>query len=385
MTKSEFILSLSEALAHLPGQERVRVLEYYEEMIDDRIESGMTEEDAVAALGSIEEILKEAAPEAMRDRNTYFETKNSRPRAGFFTFDGSVETLIANSASAELHIRSEELPDGTTARVDYNLSGNEQCACSLVNGKLEVRYKSIKQRSFSLLNLFSGSDASISITLSNPALVRGEISASSGSVDLTGLVFTDSLDAHTASGELDAHDVAVQRKCKLQTASGDITGHNLTCGELLEVHTASGDTDLFAIRAGKISAGTASADLTLANVECDELNTESASGDVEVRNIKSSAISLGSASGDLSLAGAECSGAIEMHSASGDIEIRDCTCTGSISLASTSGDIDGRLLPADHYSFSARSRSGDVNVPSTNGRYPVQIHTTSGDITFLDH
>lgn len=385
MTKSEFILSLSEALAHLPGQERSRVLEYYEEMIDDRVESGMTEEEAVAALGSIEEILKEAAPEAMDGRNTCTETSAPKSDAHCIVLSDPIEELVANSVCAELHILSADLPDGITARVDYNLSENEHCACSLSNGRLEVRYKQVKQRSFSFRSLFSNSVASITITLNNPALVRGEISASSGSIDLNELVFTDSLDAHTASGNLDAHDVAVHRKCKLQTASGDITGHNLTCGELLEIHTASGDMDLFTVRAGKIDAGSASGDLTIANVECDQMQSESASGDCEVRNVKSGSLSLGSASGDLTLSGAECTGNIEMHSASGDIEIRDSICSGSIALSSTSGDIDGRLFPADHYAFSARSRTGDVDVPSTNGNCPVQIHTVSGDITFSSH
>lgn len=402
MTKSEFILYLSEALAHLPGSERSRVLEYYEEMIDDRIESGMTEEDAVAAMGSIEEILKEAAPEALNERRIYVETKAAKSGTQFIVLREPVEELIANSVSAELHVLSADLPDGITARVDYNLAANEHCACNLSGGRLEVRYKHVKQRGFSLSNLFSVFGSSITITLANQTLIRGEIGASSGSIDLTGLVFTDSLEVTTASGNLDAHGVAIRGNCTLHTASGEITTHDLTCGDQLEIHTASGDMDLNGIRAGKIDVGTASGDPTLSEITCDELEANSASGDIDLHGILAEKISAGTSSGDLTLSGADCSGTIEMSTSSGDltltgancprsiemstvsgdIKIHDAQCTGEIHLSSNSGDIDGMLIPEDGYTFSTFSRTGDVRVPGTTGSCRVEIHTVSGDINF---
>lgn len=383
MTKSDFIQKLTEALANMPGNERVLVLEYYEEMIDDRIENGMSEEEAVAELGSIEEILKEAAPEALNSPR-HVHCENMPPETGkkSFEFRYPVDALAANSVSAELHVLSAALPDGVTARVDCNLDENEECACTLENGTLKVKYRKYKQRSFSFRNLFSSSDSVITITLADPALTRGEIGASSGDIDLNGLVFTQSLGITSASGNVKARDIAVQHKCELHTASGDITASNLTCGELLEVHTVSGDADLFNIRAGKLSVGSASGDPTLIDVECDELEVNTASGDLEVRNANSSTIILGTASGDQTLLRAKCSGNIEMGSASGDLEIRDTCCDGSISLSSTSGDIRGDLQPAANYSFRAASRTGDVRVPQSSGPCLVEIHTNSGDIHF---
>ena len=55
MTKSEFIGGLSAAISDLPEVERSKYIEYYAEMIDDAIEDGMSEEEAVASLGSIQE------------------------------------------------------------------------------------------------------------------------------------------------------------------------------------------------------------------------------------------------------------------------------------------------------------------------------------------
>ncbi len=56
MTKQEFTQQLSMSLAGLNEEDIRKSLDYYSEMIDDRMEDGMTEEDAVAAVGSLEDI-----------------------------------------------------------------------------------------------------------------------------------------------------------------------------------------------------------------------------------------------------------------------------------------------------------------------------------------
>ena len=56
MNKSEFLGELEKSLSELPEKDRSRSLDYYGEMIDDRTEEGLSEEEAVQALGSMEDI-----------------------------------------------------------------------------------------------------------------------------------------------------------------------------------------------------------------------------------------------------------------------------------------------------------------------------------------
>ena len=56
MNKTEFTNQLTAGLMGLLEEDIKRSVDFYVEMVDDRIEDGMTEEDAVAALGSIDEI-----------------------------------------------------------------------------------------------------------------------------------------------------------------------------------------------------------------------------------------------------------------------------------------------------------------------------------------
>ena len=56
MCKQEFLTQLRKALAGLPQSDIEERLSFYSEMIDDRMEEGLSEEEAVSAIGSVEEI-----------------------------------------------------------------------------------------------------------------------------------------------------------------------------------------------------------------------------------------------------------------------------------------------------------------------------------------
>ena len=56
MNKIPFLLSLHEKLSSLPKEDVEERLRFYSEMIEDRMEEGLSEEEAVAAVGSAEEI-----------------------------------------------------------------------------------------------------------------------------------------------------------------------------------------------------------------------------------------------------------------------------------------------------------------------------------------
>ena len=63
MTKLEFILALNEKLSAYPKAEVQQRLSFYSEMIEDRLDDGLSEEEAVAAVGDVERIAAEIAAE----------------------------------------------------------------------------------------------------------------------------------------------------------------------------------------------------------------------------------------------------------------------------------------------------------------------------------
>ncbi len=63
MTKNEFTAQIYSRLKGIPEEDLARSLDYYSEMIDDRIEDGLTEDEAVAALGSVDSIVSQIGAE----------------------------------------------------------------------------------------------------------------------------------------------------------------------------------------------------------------------------------------------------------------------------------------------------------------------------------
>ena len=63
MTKKEFLSALSRGLSGLPRREREERVSFYREMIDDRIEEGMPEPDAVASVGTVDGIVSQILSE----------------------------------------------------------------------------------------------------------------------------------------------------------------------------------------------------------------------------------------------------------------------------------------------------------------------------------
>lgn len=78
MKKHEFLAKLRDSLSGLPREDVKRSLDYYSEIIDDRIEDGLTEEEAVEQLGSIDEIVSQILMETPLTRIVNAKVKQTR-------------------------------------------------------------------------------------------------------------------------------------------------------------------------------------------------------------------------------------------------------------------------------------------------------------------
>lgn len=90
MTKHEFLASLQKKLSPLPRNEVEEQLRFYTEMIEDRMEEGMAEEEAVAAVGPIDEITAQIASDIQPQKQQ--EEKQEKRRSG-----GQLALLILGS------------------------------------------------------------------------------------------------------------------------------------------------------------------------------------------------------------------------------------------------------------------------------------------------
>lgn len=79
MSKQEFLAALQDGLRGLPPEDIQRWVEFYGEMVEDRMEDGMTEAEAVAALGSVHQIIAQILAQTPLPRLVQEKVKPKRP------------------------------------------------------------------------------------------------------------------------------------------------------------------------------------------------------------------------------------------------------------------------------------------------------------------
>lgn len=79
MKRVEFLEALKARLWALPEADIQCSLDYYREMIDDRMEDGLTEEEAVAAIGNLGEIVQQILGETPRPPVVVEPAKKEKP------------------------------------------------------------------------------------------------------------------------------------------------------------------------------------------------------------------------------------------------------------------------------------------------------------------
>lgn len=356
MNKIEFLERLEARLRGINVVDRVRSLDYFSEMIDDCMENGMSEDDAVAALGDLDEIAKrivQEAPESPLRGERPFDggekTESSAPVDGGFT---AIRVRVRES---EVNILRSE--DGES-RVDCV---DQACVYHRVftdGGVLNVEtvderrwYERIKTLKTSLkVNIY---------------LPEGKY---------------DSLGVETMSGAVRTEHGLVFEKVSIQTMSGAI-GFFSGVQNLLELHSMSGS-----IRAegdntlSYVNSATKSGNVELCGFNCrDNVLASSTSGIVRLCNIKGRNCAAKTASGSVSLKNAFAVCRLSAATASGSIRLDGCDAN-RVELDSASGSIRGSLMSGKQ--FSARSISGSISLPKdcpdANGE--CRANTVSGSI-----
>lgn len=81
MTKTEFLSALEQRLFFLPDEEKQKYLAFYTEGLEDRIEDGMREEEAVADLGDLQAVVEAISAEQPLPALVTAQLRQSRRRA----------------------------------------------------------------------------------------------------------------------------------------------------------------------------------------------------------------------------------------------------------------------------------------------------------------
>ena len=381
MTKREFLDMLNRQTSLLPEAERDRLLEYYGEIIDDRMEEGLTEAEAVAALGDPAALTRDyAAPVA---EGIALEERPSDESVA------ALNGLRVRVDSADVTVERGALDGGAAAQLRF--SDPARFEWRMDGDVMEIVEKAPEGPRFSLqrvLHLLSSPAQSVKIILAIPLDGAFSYTAGGGDLALEGVAFGGGADINTASGDVTLRTFDCGGDLKLATRSGDVRLEGVRVAGALRVHLASGDLASTHLSvAGETRIEAASGDIALRKPDLEALYVATASGDIELFQGSAAATEIHAASGDVDLEAVECNPVLAIETANGDVSLRRCIALET-RVKTASGDVDLRLARLEcGYNIAASTASGEVHLPDNNPpareglRQPrLAIRTASGDI-----
>ena len=305
MTKQEFLDRLEAGLAGTGDGESV--LEFYREMIADRMEDGMAEEEAVAQVGTVEEILANCVQSV-----TVVPRENGAQAA-------KIRRVVIQEREFDIHICPTQEPR-------YRLEGQDRYhEVRLEDGTLRIlRNKEPLPR-----RLFSSSSGEMTLYLPQGCYESLDITTASG-----GMEIAQSFDSVRVSGA--SSDIALSGtfggRVEIQTASGDVELGGIF-GDALHVKTASGDVELNGRFSQRVQIQTGSGEISVKEAGFGSVDLRTASGDIDLYNVLADTLEIHCASGDLEL-NRVCGKSLVLESGSGDMDLEDrrsaetWTCSG---------------------------------------------------------
>lgn len=383
MTKREFLEMLNERTSCLSEAERDRLLEYYGEIIDDRMEEGLTEAEAVAALGDPAALTRDYADPAAEGATLNPEIRPAGESVA------ALNGLRIRVDSADVTIARGTLDNGAAAQLRF--SDPARFEWRMDGDVMEIVEKSPEGPRFSLqrvLHLLSSPAQHVKVTLAAPLDGAFSYAAGGGDLTLEGAAFGGGAGIDSASGDVTMRTFDCGGDLKLSTRSGDVRLEGVRVAGSLRVHLASGDLASTHLSvAGETRIDAASGDIDLRRPDLEALAISTASGDIELFQGSAAATEIHAASGDVDLNAMECNPTLAIETATGDVSMGRCIALET-RVKTASGDVDVRLARLEcGYDIVANSASGDVRLPDDNPpareglRQPrLAIRTASGDI-----
>ena len=255
---NNYLERLNKVLSVLEPEERNNIMDFVEEMINDRIEIGQSEQEILESLGEPEEFAKNFIG---NEEFKKIENKATQLIDKHLEFE-NVQKLDIESISYSYVIQSTT---GNKLTVDYEDSADSSLNITMRNGTLSIEQDPMNQFDFSNMfrkwserkNIFSSSTVTISIPES----------------------YNCSLDIENVSGKIEINGIA-SGKTYIENVSGKITITN-TFVEKLDCETVSGSIDISQFSsASTIDIESVSGSIKLQDINCDHITIESVSGSV---------------------------------------------------------------------------------------------------------
>jgi hypothetical protein len=368
MTKNEYLIDLVLELQKIDAgdvfnSEIKQAVIFYQEMIDDMMEDGKTEEEAVASMENVKEIAERMRREfilpSAKDENASVPPMPPRPvppeppvapemkgqlsstgRAdGVFTrmkrvFDpGAVKEISITDANNGIQL----LP-GTELSIEYSESENDVYTVSLDGGRLCVKYEPRRWNAFRYI--FGVGKGRMKTVLTVPESWHGavELNSSNSALEAGGLGL-EKLTMATTNGSISASDMNLAEGFNARTSNGRVALDNIAAISA-DVRSSNGRVNAENLHiAGQCRVGTSNGAVEAVDIAAEGIGISTTNGAIKVRGLNADAIKLTTTNGAVSgsIMGSKDDYRITSHTANGKNRLGN-TDSGDRTLDVTTGN-----------------------------------------------
>lgn len=310
MTRAEYMKQLQKQLGNFSADTQQEILEDYNQHFEEGLANGKSEEQIIADLGSIDDMINEL-PQDQRQQEPSVSSKENA------SYSGAYHTVVLDGAIADIHV---EASADNCIHVEYQNNGNEA---------QQAKYRFFQ---YEKDNVFHAGVMDSGLETSNQE---------SKSFRLFGIPLFSYNGSSTHSG------------CILLTVKLPESVSTLN------VKTGSGNIRITGITPQILHTVTGSGDAILCNTTCKELDAHAGSGNISLSDIVFDTAVLHTGSGNISgkTTFTKASGSLGGHTGSGNIHLRTAIC--NCNMQTGSGNIS---LHSEHSLQSSRLQTGSGNI-----------------------
>ncbi len=335
MNKKEFLNELETKLIKSGKRaECENTLGYFDEVIDDMVEGGMTESEATKKLGDIDTIVESIQCDTLEMPNElkngeYVTDVKATGVANIIYNDTNNAVVFEASKDDDYHITTHE-----TEFKGYNIKQNGN----------DIKIVSFEKSRVKSFFGFNQNIRTYPVIIKLPRAFSGNIisKTTNGSIQINGISAND-INAKTTNGSARVESVSVGGgKLEVETRNGAIRVQNLAASHT-ELHTSNGS-------------------ITLANVATPKLNVSTSNGSINISSIAAETMSATSSNGSIQFGSIAVSNSITLHT----------------SNARICGTLAGKM---SDYAITSGTSNAKNNLPNgTNGAIRLDVSTSNGRI-----
>lgn len=373
MNRSEFFLSLANALQGMPEQDKQDALSYFDELISDKAQdSGCSEEEAIASLGPIGEIASSirqtqtpAASQTAGQAPAQDEPQDEDQGAY------SIKTITAQAASVRsvvietANVPIDMAPGGDEKIIlEYTQDAFDVYDFSLENGALRLIRRPVKPMNMFGFMFRYRRPARIKLTVPAEFAATCSLTSENSVISARDISFWSWLTCRTSNGPIRLERLKAQGDLTAKSSNSGCTLESLRVKGSLQVTTSNSPLKSQDIQAESITLITSNAPQSARHLTArGPILLETRNGRLDADNIKSSA-------------------QLTLRTSNARLTLKELM-SPDIRLISSNGKVEGSIRgAAREYSVTSRTSNGQNNLSNHLGHGPkhLDVKTSNANI-----